>query len=92
MFRLSTRAGETIVFSCKWSHKSVTEIIKEIISPVRCGTNRSFKRQLKKKTYIFDDRSLNQGFRDVPFAIHCSFNFFLPWKVPSSVGDDESVM
>ena len=49
MFRLSTRAGETLVFSCKWSHKSVTEIIKEILSPVLCGTNRSFKRQFKKK-------------------------------------------
>ena len=29
MFRLSTRDGETIVFSRKWSHKSVTEIIKK---------------------------------------------------------------
>ena len=49
MFRLSARAGETIVFSFKWSHKNVTEIIKEIISPVLCGTNRSFKRQFKTK-------------------------------------------
>ena len=46
MFRLSTRAGGgTIVFSCKCSHKSVTEIIKKIISPVLYGTNLSFKRQ-----------------------------------------------
>ena len=35
---------------------------KEIISPVLCGANRSFKRQLKKNLNIFDDRSLNQGF------------------------------
>ena len=52
MFRLSTRAGETIVSSCKWSHKSVTEIVKKIISPVLYGTNRSFKCQLNKHTSL----------------------------------------
>ena len=31
-----------------WNNQNLL-IIKEIISPVLCGTNRSFKRQLKKK-------------------------------------------
>ena len=54
MFRLSARAGESIVFA---SHKCVTE---KIISPVLFSTNRSFKRQnnISLKTEIFSKVSV----------------------------------